>query len=322
MKIKSNKKSRLLLSIGDPNGIGPEVILKIFNDRSFISNKDLTIVGSKKILDQYALLLNLKTIPKEKFIEIPLPPKFKLTPGKINKNAGKISGDAVKTAIELCLKKEFDGMITLPISKESFNLGGYNYPGHTEMLSKLTSSDDTVMILYSKELSVALITGHIPVSKVSKDLNENLLIKKLITVNNSLVKNFGIKNPKIALLSLNPHAGDGGLIGKEEQDIISPVIVEMNSIGFNLRGPFASDGYFANKSYKKFDITVAMYHDQGLIPFKMISFDKGVNFTAGLNIIRTSPDHGTAFDIAGMGIANTESTNQAILLAEQLVVSS
>ena len=140
-------------------------------------------------------------------------------------------------------------------------------------------------------------------------------------MNNSLVKNFGIKNPKIALLSLNPHAGDGGLIGKEEQDIISPVIVEMNSIGFNLRGPFASDGYFANKSYKKFDITVAMYHDQGLIPFKMISFDKGVNFTAGLNIIRTSPDHGTAFDIAGMGIANTESTKQAVLLAEKLFLN-
>ncbi len=322
MKVLKSKTPRLLLTIGDPNGIGPEIILKIFNDRTFISKKDLTVIGSKNILDHYASLLNLKPIPKEKLLEIPLPSKFNLNPGKIEKNAGKFSGNAVKKAIDLCLKKEFDGMITLPISKESFNLGGYNYPGHTEMLSELTSSGDTVMILYSKEFSVALVTGHIPISKVSKALNKKLLIKKIITVNNSLVKNFGIKNPKIAVLSLNPHAGDGGLIGKEEQDIISPVIEEMNSIGFNLRGPFASDGYFANESYKRFDIAVAMYHDQGLIPFKMISFDKGVNFTAGLNIIRTSPDHGTAFDIAGMGIANAESTKQAIILADQLVVNS
>ena len=322
MKQPASEIPRLLLTIGDPNGIGPEIILKIFNDRTFISKKDLTVIGSKKILDHYASLLNLKTIPKERILEIPLPSKFKINPGKTEKNAGKYSGDAVKAAIELCLKKEFDGMITLPISKESFNLGGYNYPGHTEMLGKLTSSGDTVMILYSKEFSVALVTGHIPISKVSKALNEKLLIKKIITVNNSLVKNFGIKNPRIAVLSLNPHAGDGGLIGKEEQDIISPVIEEMNSIGFNLRGPFASDGYFANKSYKKFDITIAMYHDQGLIPFKMISFDKGVNFTAGLKIIRTSPDHGTAFDIAGMGIANAESTKQAIILNYKLQIAN
>lgn len=321
MRVIKSIKPRLLLTIGDPNGIGPEIILKIFNDNSFISKHDLTIAGSKIILDHYASILNLKSAPQNKIIEIPLPSKFKINPGKIEKNAGKLSGDAIKAAIDLCLGKKIDGLITLPISKESFNFGGYNYPGHTEMLSKLTSSDDTVMILYSKEFSVALVTGHIPISKISKALNEKLLIKKIITVNNSLVKNFGIKNPRIAVLSLNPHAGDGGLIGKEEQDIITPVIEEMNSIGFNLRGPFASDGYFANNSYKKFDITVAMYHDQGLIPFKMISFDKGVNFTAGLNIIRTSPDHGTAFDIAGMGIANTESTKQAILLAEKLFLN-
>ncbi len=322
MKVLKSNLPRLLLTIGDPNGIGPEIILKIFNDNTFISKKDLTVIGSKIILNHYASLFGLKAIPGDRIIEIPLPKKFKLNTGKIEKNAGKFSGDAVKTAIELCLRKEFDGMITLPISKESFNLGGYNYPGHTEMLSRLTSSSDTVMILYSEKFSVALVTGHIPISKVSKALNEKLLIKKIITVNNSLVKNYGIKNPKIALLSLNPHSGDGGLIGKEEQDIISPVIEEMNSIGFNLRGPYASDGYFANAVYKKFDITIAMYHDQGLIPFKMISFDKGVNFTAGLKIIRTSPDHGTAFDIAGMGIANIESTKQAILLANQFVVSS
>jgi 4-hydroxythreonine-4-phosphate dehydrogenase len=312
-------KPKLLLTLGDPNGIGPEIILKIFNDKVFSSKFALTIIGSKKILDYYSSLLNLQKLPLEKFIEIPLPKGFLITPGKIDKKAGKISGDAIKAAIDLCLKKEFSGMITLPISKESLNLGGYNYPGHTEMLGELTQSENTVMILYSRIFSVALITGHVPLSEVKKKIHHDLLFKKITAISNSLVKDFKIKNPRIAVLALNPHAGDGGLLGEEEQKIINPVIEQMNSLGFNLRGAFASDAYFANKTYKKFDITIALYHDQGLIPFKMISFDKGVNFTAGLNIIRTSPDHGTAFDIAGLGKANTESTKQAIVLAGSLI---
>ncbi|MBK8552616.1 MAG: 4-hydroxythreonine-4-phosphate dehydrogenase PdxA [Ignavibacteria bacterium] len=321
MSNNTAKKPRLLVTTGDPNGIGPEIILKIFNNKSTIKGFELTAVGSKKVFDFYSKLLKLNAIPSEKIIEIPLPKNFDLKPGKIDKKAGKFSGDAVKTAIELCLRKEFDGLVTLPISKESFNLGGYNYPGHTEMLTEMASSGDTAMILYSEEFSVSPVTGHIPVSDVSKRLNQKLLFKKIIAVNNSLVKDFKVKNPKMAILSLNPHAGDGGLIGNEEQNIITPVIEEMNSIGFNLRGPFASDAFFANKSYKKFDITIAMYHDQGLIPFKMISFDSGVNFTAGLNIIRTSPDHGTAFDIAGLGVANPESSLQAVELAGKLAGS-
>lgn len=313
------RKPRLLLTIGDPNGIGPEIILKIFNDKFFLSKFDLTIVGSKIFLNYYSSLLNLEKIPPQNVIEISLPKGFKIKPGKIDKNAGKISGDAIKLAINLCLKKEFDGIITLPISKESLNLGGYDYPGHTEMLTVLTSSKDTVMILYSQKFSIALVTGHIPLSEVNEKLNQNFLFKKIISVNNSLVKNFKIKHPKIAVLSVNPHSGDGGLLGTTEIKIINPVIERMNSLGFNLRGAYAPDAYFANRTYKKFDITIAMYHDQGLIPFKMISFDKGVNFTAGLNIIRTSPDHGTAFDISGLGKANPQSTKQAIILADKLV---
>lgn len=316
----SKKEPRLLLTIGDPNGIGSEIILKIFNDKSFLPKFDLTVVGSKKILDFYSNVLNLEKIKIENIIEIPLTKGFKTEPGKISKAAGRISGDAIKTAAFLCLKKEFEGMITLPVSKEALNLGGYDYPGHTEMLGELTSSKDLVMILYSKKFSVALVTGHVPLSEVSKKINSEILIKKIIAVNNSLVKDFKINNPKIALLALNPHAGDGGLIGTKEKNIIEPLVEELNSIGFNLRGPFASDAYFANETYKRFDITLAMYHDQGLIPFKMISFSKGVNYTAGLKIIRTSPDHGTAFDIAGAGKANPESTKEAIKLAGKLVI--
>ncbi|MEO6696138.1 MAG: 4-hydroxythreonine-4-phosphate dehydrogenase PdxA, partial [Ignavibacteria bacterium] len=275
------KKPKLLFTIGDPNGVGPEIILKIFQDLNSNDKYNLKITGAKTILDSYSSLLNLPEISRQKIIEIPLPKKFKLTPGKIDKAAGKISGDAIKLATELCMKKEFDALITMPVSKEALNVGGYDYPGHTEMLTKLTKSNDTVMILYSEEFSVGLITGHIPLKEVSKQLNKKLIFSKTITVNNSLVKDFKIIKPKIALLSLNPHAGDGGLIGNEEIKFIKPVIEEMNSMGFNVRGPFSSDAYFANKSYKKFDMTIAMYHDQGLIPFKMISFGRGVNFTAG-----------------------------------------
>lgn len=309
---------RLLLTIGDPCGIGPEIILKIFQGKKFSKSTELFVIGSKKIFDHYSVLLDLQFLPENRIIEIPLPKNFKTTPGKTNKSAGRISGDAIKLASELCLRKEFHGMITLPISKESLNKAGYSFPGHTEMLTEITSSHNTVMILYSRKFSVATATGHIPLSEVSKNITPSNLFQKIATVNNVLVKDFNIRNPKIAILSLNPHAGDGGLLGKEEVDIIGPVIEEMNSIGFNIRGPYPADAFFANKTYKRFNITVSMYHDQGLIPFKMISFEKGVNYTGGLNIIRTSPDHGTAFDIAGSGKANPESTIQAIRLAEKL----
>lgn len=310
-----SKKRRLILTTGDPNGIGPEIILKIFKNKKFTEAYNLKISGSKEIFDFYSSLLKLPEINKEAFIEIPLPVNFNVNPGETGKYSGKYSGDSVKTAAELCLKNEFEAVITLPLSKESLNKGGYKYPGHTEMLSEITSSPETAMILHSRKFSVALLTGHISVKNISSILTKDLIFRKLVTVNNSLIRDFGIKKPKIAVLSLNPHSGDGGLIGNEEINIINPVILKMNSMGFNIRGAYSSDAYFANKTYRKFDITAAAYHDQGLIPFKMMSFGRGVNFTAGLRVIRTSPDHGTAFDIAGTGNANEHSTIQAIKLA-------
>ena len=309
---------RLILTLGDPNGIGPEIILKIFNTPQLKKKYSLKISGSKRILDKYSSLLNLPFINRDDIIEIPFSKGFKLSPGKTDKKAGEISGTSITTAVDLCKRKIFDAMVTLPVSKESLNLGGFNYPGHTEMLSDLTSSEDVVMILYSKKFSTALLTGHIALKNVSKQISEELIFRKIITVNNSLVTNFKIKNPKIAVLSLNPHSGDGGIIGNEEQSVIIPAITKMNNSGFNIRGPYSPDAYFAAKKYCKFDITVSMYHDQALIPFKMISFDKGVNYTAGLSIVRTSPDHGTAFDISGTGHANPQSTIEAIKLAYKL----
>ncbi|HRI85912.1 MAG TPA: 4-hydroxythreonine-4-phosphate dehydrogenase PdxA [Ignavibacteria bacterium] len=309
-------KPKIILTTGDPNGIGPEIILKIFSDKKFLSGYDLYISGHKKIFDFYSELYGIKNIPSDKIIDFELPFLFKITPGKINMKSGKISGDSVLASAKLCIEGKFDAMVTLPLSKEALNLGGYNFPGHTEFLRKITGSDNTVMILSSETFSVALMTGHIPVKNISKELYKKFksgdLFSSVITINNSLVRDFGIKSPTIGILSLNPHAGDGGLLGKEEDEILMPLIEQMNDTGFKLRGPYASDAYFAGGIYKKFNITAALYHDQGLIPFKMMSFGKGVNFTAGLNIIRTSPDHGTAFDIAGYGKANEESTKYAI----------
>ena len=314
-----NTAPRLLITIGDANGIGPEIILKMFNDKKFINEYNLKVVGSKYILDYYAGIYNLDEIPKENIIQINVPATFKVRIGEIDKVAGKHAGDAIKKAATMCLKKEADAMITMPISKESFNLGGYDYPGHTEMVTEISGSAQSAMILYSKKMIVALATTHIALDKVSKKIVKNKLIEKIILVNNSLVKDFKIQKPKIAVLGLNPHSGDGGLMGNEEKEVISPAVKEMKEAGFNISGPYPADGFFASKMYKQCDIVFAMYHDQGLIPFKMVAFEKGVNYTAGLNFFRTSPDHGTAFNIAGKGKADIQSSVCAVKLADTLV---
>ena len=323
MKPRSDKlklgKPRILLTTGDPNGIGPEIILKIFSNKKIASAYDLYVIGSKIVFDQYSSQLKLTRIQPDKIIDIAKQKQIALSPGKADRAAGKLSGDAVKKAIELCMDGKFDAMVTLPISKEAFNKAGFDYPGHTEMLNKMAGSDSTSMIMYSSNLILSLITVHIPLSYVNKKITGKAIIKKVISFNNSLVKDFKIKLPRIALLALNPHAGDGGKLGDTELRIISPAVDILLEAGFKIEGPFPADGFFASKAYKKFNGTIAMYHDQGLIPFKMISKDKGVNFTAGIDIIRTSPNHGTGFDIAGKGIANPNSTIEAIKLAAKLI---
>jgi 4-hydroxythreonine-4-phosphate dehydrogenase len=208
-------------------------------------------------------------------------------------------------------------MVTLPISKHSLNIAGYKFDGHTEMLGKLTKCTP-LMILYSDKLIVSLVTGHNALKDTAKKLSQKRIIDKVILTNNILVRDFKIRKPKIAVLSLNPHSGDGGVLGNEEIKFIAPAIANLKNAGFNIAGPFAADGFFGNKSYKKFDVTIAMYHDQGLIPFKMMAYETGVNYTGNINIVRTSPDHGTAFDIAGKGKANIHSTLNAIKLAAKI----
>jgi 4-hydroxythreonine-4-phosphate dehydrogenase len=311
-----SQKPDIILTTGDPNGIGPEIALKLFSDNEILSSCRLRIAGSEKILGYYSNKLKLKEIPSENIIEVLFSGDIK--EGKIDKNAGKFSGDSIKKAVELCASGECGAIVTMPVSKEALNEGGYNCPGHTEMLAELTSSGMPVMIMYSGELSVAMLTGHMPLAEVSKKINEDLILKKAGIIFSSLNKDFNIDNPSIGVLALNPHAGDGGMLGSHEQDIYIPAIQKLKNKGCNIGGPFPADAYFGNKLYRNFDITLASYHDQGLIPFKMTSYKDGVNFTAGIGIIRTSPAHGTAFDIAGKGFADASSAKEAVKLAIQL----
>jgi 4-hydroxythreonine-4-phosphate dehydrogenase len=279
---------------------------------------DIKVIGPKKVFEYYSKLLKIRKIPEKIILDLKTNINLKINPGMIDAYAGKISGDAIKLGISLCMKKCFDALVTLPINKESFNLGGYNYRGHTEMLSHLTSSKNTFMLMYSSVLKIVPFTIHIPVKKISSSITKTKLIEKIIIINNIFVKKLKVKKPRIAVLALNPHSGDGGLIGNEEKKVISPVILSLLESGFNIEGPFSADGFFGSSLYKKFDVIISMYHDQAMIPFKILSKNTGVNFTGGLKIIRTSPSHGTAYDIAGKGTVDITSTLEAIKLAGKL----
>lgn len=322
-------KPKIGITIGDSNGIGAEVILKSLSELDFNQSTPI-IIGKSSVIDYYAEKLNIP-IPYNTILDISEAKSnsisildahpsdnFTPNPGKISAESGKYAMWAIETAIELCKNNKVDGMVTAPISKEAVNLAGFNIPGHTEFLAEKTNTDQVLMTLVSDTLRVALVSGHIPVYKIAENITQTAIIDTLILLNRSLKEDFGIKSPKIAVLGLNPHAGDGGVLGKEEQNIIGPAIALASKNNVYCEGPFPTDGFFGQQLYKNYDAILAMYHDQGLAPFKLLSFGKGVNFTAGLPIIRTSPDHGTAFNIAGKGIANASSFNEAYQLAVTL----
>jgi len=316
-------KIRILITIGDINGIGPEIVLKTLGRKDITSKYDITVITPVTVFEYYYRLLHVKPV-KGKFRIISIgEDKVKIQPGKITKESGYISGLAIQTAAELCKRKKYDVIVTAPISKKALNLGGFNYSGHTEMLADLCNAKDSVMIMVSTKFKIGFATTHPPIKDVPKIITKELLTNKIEICYKSLKNDFGIKNPSIGVLSLNPHGGENGQIGREEIDIIISVIKKISKKykNLNIKGPFPSDAYFANKNYQKFDMTYAMYHDQGLIPFKMLAGMKGVNFTAGLPIIRTSPDHGTAYDIAGKGLASEESLIEAIKWGEKIFKS-
>jgi 4-hydroxythreonine-4-phosphate dehydrogenase len=322
-----NKREKIIvgISIGDLNGIGPEVILKTFEDGRLLEMCTPVLFANVKIVSFLKKHLELSA-----FIQ-GIDNLNQLVIGKINvlnvwkegvdlefgKNDPVIGGYAIKSfsaATKALKNQEIDVLVTAPINKYNIQSEEFKFPGHTDYLNQELEGN-ALMLMVSGDLKVGLLTDHVAVNEVSKLLTKELLVEKIKNIQNTLIQDFGISKPKIAVLGLNPHCGDNGVIGKEDEEVIRPTVSKMFDDGNMVFGPFASDSFFGSLQYKNYDAVLAMYHDQGLIPFKTLSFGTGVNFTAGLNRIRTSPDHGTAFEIAGKNTADPVSFREAIYLA-------
>lgn len=319
------QKIRVGLTLGDSSGVGCEIILKVIGDENITDIFTPVVIGSKAVFDDgfsrylgltssYHLVANDDIEDgKINFIDTSSDPQAPVTPGKPSPLSGQDAVAALKESVRLLKDNRIDCLVTAPISKENSQSPDFEYPGHTEFLEAETGNGETgLMILFDENLRIALLTTHIPVAKIAENIQKDELISKVRKFDKSLRMDFGIVRPLIAVLSLNPHSGDGGLIGEEEQTVIKPAIDELRKENVLVYGPFAADGFFAHGDYLKFDGILAMYHDQGLAPFKAISGGNGVNFTAGLPFVRTSPDHGTAFGIAGAGSADESSMRKAI----------
>lgn len=317
------------ISIGDINGIGPEVILKSLKEID-LQKSTPVIFSPVNVIEYYKKKLHLNfsyyassgpadlNASKPNIINIKSDDPISINPGLLSVQGGTVSMKAIEMGIGWAMNGHTHALVTAPLNKEEINLSGYHLPGHTEFLAEQTNTKDVLMMLISGNLRVALATTHLPIKYVAESITEEVLIKKLTILQKTLIHDFGISAPQIAVLGLNPHAGDGGIIGFEELEIIKPTISKLKKEGLNLHGPYAADGFFGHKSYEIFDAILAMYHDQGLAPFKLLAFGHGINYTAGLPIIRTSPDHGTAYNIAGKGLADPSSFIDAYNLAVTL----
>ena len=313
------------ISIGDLNGIGSEVVLKTFEDSRMLEFCTPVIFANVKIIsaikktfESTAAIHGIDTLEQIVIGKINVLNVWKehleLNYGANDDALGKYAIKSFIAATKALKEGKVDVLVTAPINKYNIQSDEFKFPGHTDYLNQELAGD-ALMFMVQDNLRVGLLTDHIPVNEVASHLTEQLITQKIETINQSLTQDFSINKPKIAVLGLNPHAGDGGVIGKEDDTLLKPVIKKLFEKGTLVFGPYPADGFFGNSQYEKFDAVIAAYHDQGLIPFKTLSFGNGVNYTAGLNKIRTSPDHGTAFDIAGKGIANHNSFKEAVFLA-------
>ncbi len=326
-----NKKIKVGITHGDINGIGYETLLKTFEDTRLGEMCTPVIYGSAKIAAFYRKSLNL---PEVKFTQIAspaetdsatdrvymvnvVPEDTRVEPGQATPEGGAAALAALRRAVADLREGEIDVLVTCPINKNSIHGEEFDFPGHTEYLEAELGDDDdkAMMIMCGEGLRVALVTIHDSLAGVTGKVTREAVADSLVRFNRSLVTDFGIHSPRIAVLSLNPHAGDGGVIGTEESDIIIPAISDAGKKKVLSFGPYPADGFFGSGTYKKFDGILAMYHDQGLTPFKLLAGENGVNYTAGLPFVRTSPDHGTAYDIAGKGVADPQSLREAIYTA-------
>lgn len=324
-------KPTIGITIGDINGIGPEVIIKAVLNNKILSFANLVIYGHGKVFSYYKNLLkidrfsfhqaqSINDIRHNKLNVINCwNEDYEIKVGLEVPEAGKFALASLSRASEDLKNGDIQGIVTAPISKNNIQADDFKFPGHTEYFTEAFGASDSLMFLCNNSLRIGVATGHIPLAKVHQELTQELLSRKISLMLKSLKKDFSLGKPKVAILGLNPHAGEEGLLGSEENEIISPVITQFKEKGDLVFGPYPADGFFGNASYSKFDGILAMYHDQGLTPFKTIAFEDGVNFTAGLSIVRTSPDHGTAFGIAGQNIANEQSMRSAIYMAIDIV---
>jgi 4-hydroxythreonine-4-phosphate dehydrogenase len=321
------QKPRIGITLGDPNGIGPEVVIKALSDNRILSLFTPVIYGSAKAISHYKKLLNIEEFNysqvrakgqlAHKSINVVncWEESLEIIPGKATADAGKAAFIALKSACEDLKDGHLDALVTAPIDKKTIHSEEFPFKGHTEYLTQFFGGSNSLMFMVSEKLKVGLVTEHVPVSQISSLLSKERIEAKLVLMENSLKKDFGLVKPKIAVLGLNPHAGDNGLIGQEDEQIVKAVVNDNRNKGRLVFGPFPADGFFGSAAYLKYDGILAMYHDQGLIPFKSIAFEDGINFTAGLSVVRTSPDHGTAFAIAGKNQANENSLREAIYRA-------
>jgi 4-hydroxythreonine-4-phosphate dehydrogenase len=312
------------ISCGDLNGIGLELIIKTFSDTRILELCTPVIFASNKTINFYR-----KSIPEINFnyqhakelnrLNIKQVNVFNcweeetaINPGQLTESAGKYAVLSLQAAVSALKQKQIEGLVTAPIHKKNIQSAEFSFSGHTPYLKNAFGVNDVVMMLCAGNFRVALVTEHIPVSDIAKNITREAIVSKLVIMNKSLQRDFGIDKPRIAVLGLNPHAGDEGLVGNEEETIIKPAIKDAKNSNILAVGPYSADAFFARRYHDRFDAVLAMYHDQGLIPFKALATGEGVNFTAGLPAVRTSPDHGVAFDIAGKNKADTSSFIAAI----------
>lgn len=322
-----NKEDKIVvgISIGDINGIGGEVVLKTFEDMRILDFCTPVIFSSVRLMSFYKKHLSLDInfhgidklediVPKRVNVLNVWKEQVDITFGEETKAGGEYAIKSLKTAVAALKNEKIDVLVTAPINKSNVQSESFNFPGHTDYLAQELEGD-SLMLLVSDGLRVGLLTDHVAINEVVKNITRERIDKKINTVYHSLIGDFGIEKPKIAVLGINPHTGDNGVIGSEDDTILKPALDNIRKNGKLVFGPYAADSFFGSGNYKNFDAIIASYHDQGLIPFKTLAFGKGVNYTAGLNRIRTSPDHGTAFDLAGKNQASFESFRQAVYTA-------
>ncbi|MXW64373.1 MAG: 4-hydroxythreonine-4-phosphate dehydrogenase PdxA [Bacteroidetes bacterium SB0662_bin_6] len=327
------ERPRVAVTLGDPNGIGPEVVLKSVRETHRLQIAQPVIVGSAQVLRAHAArmgnsLPDIRIVtsmpdrisPEGLFVldiaqDEPFEPEF----GKVAAEAGALAMRSVERAVAMCIAGEVDAVVTAPVHKEAISMAGYMHPGHTEFIAGLAGCSRYAMMMIAEGLRVGLVTAHMPLRDVPHAVTRKSVLAGIRVVHAALRVDFGIQSPEIAVLGLNPHAGEGGVLGREETEVVGPAIHEARAGGLLASGPHPADGFFGAGAWRRYDAVLAMYHDQGLAPFKTLAFEHGVNYTAGLPIVRTSPDHGTAFDIAGQGRARSESMLSAIRLAVDIV---